>query len=311
MRADLLADRHLDADQRERVDADLFHLLQSWFNRGFLEIRRISWSSPASLLEKVIRYEAVHHIRDWQALRERLEPEDRRCFGFFHPALPDEPLIFVEVALTDAVAGGIRDLLDPARAILPAHKASTAIFYSISTCQTGLRGIALGHFLIKQVAVELQGELPNLRHFATLSPVPGFAAWLAGGEGADMVGRLAGELASPAPVDDDLKARLLRRAIEYFTVAKRADGKPVDPVARFHLGNGARLDRILWRADMSEKGIGQSFGLMVNYVYDLGRIEENHEAYARSGVIAVGEPLHKLDRQLARTARAGVRSVRP
>jgi malonyl-CoA decarboxylase len=249
------------------LEADLRHLLGSWFNRGFLQIERIDWSTSAMILEKLIRYEAVHAIRGWEDLRRRLE-DDRRCFAFFHPALPDEPLIFVEVALTDGIADAIAPLLEP-RGAYDASRADTAIFYSISNCQPGLRGISFGNFLIKQVVADLRAELPNLTRFATLSPVPGLARALR--EEADPA--LAPLLEDPSRLDASYDDRLRRAAARWLV------GKAEDPVARFHLSNGARLERIHARADLSEKGLRESFGVMVNYLYDPDSIEANHEAF--------------------------------
>lgn len=303
MRADML--RHLDKNKAglSVVDSDLTHLLKAWFNRGFLEMRAINWSSPASLLERVIRYEAVHHISNWTELRSRLDPEDRRCFGFFHPAMPDEPLIFVEVGLTKGIADSIQSMLSHERKIISANSADTAIFYSISNCQTGLRGISFGHFLIKQVATDLKRDLPNLKCFVTLSPIPGLMKYLdrvvQDPAGKAMVARLK----TPASLSrqDDKTARdfLLRHAITYFIEARAAEGKSLDPVARFHLGNGARLERLNWYADTSPNGIAQSGGLMVNYLYDIPLIEECHEAYVSRGDVTVGEPFRKMVKTLA------------
>ncbi len=304
MREDLLT--HLKAEPAvlSRVDADLVHLLQSWFNRGFLSMQAIDWSSPASLLERVIRYEAVHDIRDWDDLRRRLDPPDRRCYTFFHPALRQEPLIFVEVALTRNLSDNIHDILSPDRTPLPAGEATTAIFYSISNCQPGLRGISFGHFLIKQVARDLHQAMPNLVHFATLSPVPGFRAHLSRvAQGDPRLERIDEDSwRQDAALGEEMRQFLLPQAIAYLTEVRTGTDKPADPVARFHLGNGARLERINWRADMSTKGLRQSAGIMVNYVYDLDRIEENHEAYAHRGAVATGQPLRLLAERFARQA---------
>jgi malonyl-CoA decarboxylase len=252
------------------LESDLRHLLGSWFNRGFLQIERIDWSTSAMILEKLIRYEAVHAIRGWDDLRRRLE-DDRRCFAFFHPALPDEPLIFVEVALTDGIADAIAPLLAP-RNGNNKERADTAIFYSISNCQPGLRGISFGNFLIKQVVADLRAELPQLTRFATLSPVPGLARALR----AEAVGHpaLAPLFDDPARAADPAFDDTLRRAAARWLVALAED-----PVARFHLSNGARLERVHARADLSEKGLRESFGVMVNYLYDPALIEANHEAF--------------------------------
>jgi len=312
MRSDLLG--HLKAcPELAAVDDDLFFLLQSWFNRGFLEMRRLSWSSPADILERIIRYEAVHSIRDWADLRDRLDPTDRRCFAFFHPAMPDEPLIFVEVALTAEIPDNIQGILDPARLQIDLAEARCAVFYSISNCQKGLRGLSFGNFLIRQVAADLSRDLPQLRHFVTLSPAPGFLAYLraaAASSGADPVDTPeaadAERLSRPGWWDDAVGAERLREivlpyALRYFLLAKLANGKPLDPVARFHLGNGARLERINWLADRSDDGQRQSGGVMVNYVYDLAEVEENHEAFAHRGSIAIGKPLQRLAKTLGIT----------
>lgn len=299
MRADLLRAARGAGGALDTVDADLLHLLQSWFNRGFLAMRRIDWSSPASLLERVIRYEAVHHIRDWADLRSRLDPPDRRCFAFFHPAMPEEPLIFVEVALAHGMPDTIRTVLDPARAPMAPADADTAVFYSISNCQPGLKGVSFGHFLIKQVAADLKRDLPRLDRFVTLSPVPGFMAWL---------GKADPALADACGSDDlDGEARtgLIMRAIDYLTTARTADGRPVDPVARFHLGNGARLERLNWMGDTSANGMRQSAGLMVNYFYDLSSIEAHHEAYANDGTVILGDPFRAMMRTMAKPAVRG------
>lgn len=303
MREDLL--RHLDKDSSVLaiVDADLTHLLKAWFNRGFLEMRAINWSSPASLLERVIRYEAVHHISNWAELRSRLDPEDRRCFGFFHPAMPDEPLIFVEVGLTKGIPDSIQSMLAHERKIIAADAADTAVFYSISNCQTGLRGISFGHFLIKQVANDLKRELPGLKCFVTLSPIPGLIKYLEkevkDPAGQQIVARLKTPGALNKKEDKEAKEFLLKHAITYFIEARTPAGKSLDSVARFHLGNGARLERLNWLADISPNGIKQSGGLMVNYLYDLPRIEEYHEAYVTRGDVTMGEPFKKMVKTIA------------
>ena len=278
-----------DRAQAAVVDADLFHVLQSWFNCGFLTLEAISWSSPASLLERVIRYEAVHDIGDWVELRRRIEPRDRRCFGFFHPTMPEEPLIFVEVALTLGTPAGIGEVLAPAWPGLSDVEADTAVFYSISNCQPGLRGISFGSFLIKQVATALKRDLPNLKHFVTLSPIPGLIGWLTSQDAA--FARLA------AASDTDLEShrdRLMDSAVHYLVDARNEAGWPLDPVARFHLGNGARLERLNWGANLSPKGRGQSAGLMVNYLYDLPSVERLHESYANKGAVPLGAPFQQM-----------------
>lgn len=289
------------------VDHDLQHLLASWFNRGFLVLRRIDWSTPASILEKIIKYEAVHAIKDWDDLRSRLQPADRRCFAFFHPALADEPLIFVEVALTRAMPGAIAEILDAKPDEQSADEPDTAVFYSISNCQDGLRGISFGNFLIKQVVEELAREIPGLRQFVTLSPVPGFRRWLDGLGDDAQLGAAAAELlkalkpdAAPPPRTEQ---PLLALAAEYFLHAKNDGGLPLDPVARFHLGNGARLERLNWRGDLSASGLRQAAGLMVNYRYELRQIEKNHEAYANQGAVAASPEVRKLATLSAKSKR--------
>jgi malonyl-CoA decarboxylase len=298
------------------VDHDLQHLLASWFNRGFLVLRRIDWQTPAAILEKIIAYEAVHQIQGWDDLRRRLDPTDRRLFAFFHPSMVDEPLIFVEVALMEETASSIQTVLgerpkpgDAAR-IAP----TTAIFYSISNCQEGLRGISFGNFLIKQVVEELAKELPTLKTFVTLSPVPQFARWLdrVTADDRDQVMSDADRVAlqllrdprwSEAEAGNPALKTALQSAIAHYLVrAKSADDRPIDPVARFHLGNGARLERINWLGDVSEKGLREAHGLMVNYAYDLAAIETNHEAFENDGVVATSKPVRALLRPLPKSA---------
>jgi malonyl-CoA decarboxylase len=295
----------LDAmDHREDlsvVDNDFVHLFSSWFNRGFLVLRRIDWSTSASILEKIIRYEAVHEIRDWADLRRRIDPPDRRCYAFFHPALVDEPLIFVEVALTRAIPGAIAPILSDKRDPVEPKRATTAVFYSITNCQRGLTGVTFGHFLIKQVVEELSRDIPSVDKFVTLSPAPNFADWLnrergrSGSAAIDDADRAAlapldsdGWLRSP-DVAEGMREPFLRAAAWYYLRARNGRGLPVDAVARFHLGNGARLERLHWLGDTSERALKQSYGMMVNYLYDLDYIERNHEAYAQHrAVVAAG-----------------------
>jgi len=285
------------------VDADFQHLLGSWFNRGFLYLERIDWNSPASLLERIKQYESVHEIANWSDLRRRLAP-DRRCFAFFHPALEAEPLIFIEVALGRELAASIQPILDPEASASDPAKATHAIFFSINNSLTGLRGISFGNFLIKQVVVELQRELPQLKTFATLSPIPTFRSWLAGAL------KDASALDLEAADREALTALLQRPSIDAAALtplretltglcagylAGTAGGpKPADPVARFHLGNGARLERINWLGDVSAKGMQQSFGMLVNYYYDLDNLELNHEAFAEEGKVALSKELARL-----------------
>ena len=306
MRADLIGFL-ANEPELEAVDEDMRHLLSSWFNRGFLVLKNIDWSTPASILEKIIEYEAVHEIKGWDELRRRLDPRDRRCFGFFHPSLNDEPLIFVEVALTTDIPGSIQDLLatDPEEGA-DSGGPTTAVFYSISNCQKGLRGISFGNFLIKQVAEDLTKEIPSLKTFVTLSPAPRFAAWLVrlrGDEGDELFTddeqRALAALEDPswaahAASQDKLKAVLLPLSASYFLDAKTRNERPIDPVARFHLGNGARLERINWMGDKSAKGLRQGHGIMANYLYELKDIEKNHEAYVNDGVVAASRTVRAM-----------------
>lgn len=282
MRADLLKFGRKD-DALMALDLDFRHLFTSWFNRGFLVMRPISWESPAHILEKIIAYEAVHAIDSWTDLRRRLQPGDRRCYAFFHPAMADEPLIFVEIALTSGIQGSVQFLLKDGAEILDAAEADTAVFYSISNCQPGLAGISFGQSLIKQVAADLGQELPGLRTFVTLSPIPGFARWL-----------------NENGLPDPARLGLRQLAARYLLTARREDGLPMDPVARFHLGNGAEIHDLHADADTSAKGQSQSCGVMVNYLYNLPRVSENHEAFATSGKLAASKAI----RDLANTADA-------
>ena len=266
---------------------------------------------PALVLERIIRYEAVHEITSWDDLRRRIDPEDRRCFAFFHPRLPGEPLIFVEVALAREIPGAIAPLLAADRRPGAARRASVAVFYSISNCQDGLRGVPLGNFLIKQVVDELKRELPDLRTFVTLSPVPGFMGWLRRERGTrtsawltESDRRTLAAMDEPGWPQAAARARALRPALtaalaEYLLRARNGRGRPVDPVARFHLNNGARLERINWLGDVSAKGLSQGAGFMVNYLYDIHRIERNHEAFARDGRVIAARTVKKALREQA------------
>lgn len=304
MRRDLIATREASLAP---LDGDLRHLLASWFNRGFLVLRRIDWHTPAAILEKIIAYEAVHEIQGWDDLRRRLDPDDRSCFAFFHPSLVDEPLIFVEVALMNDIPASIAAVLKEApKDGEVGRKPTTAAFYSISNCQEGLRGISFGNFLIKQVVEDLLKERPSLKTFVTLSPVPHFADWLVAtlaGDGAPLVTpeeleRLAvladPDWASSEALAEAIRPVLLRLAAHYFLAEKAGDGRPLDPVARFHLGNGARLERINWLGDASPKGLREAHGLMVNYRYEIKDIERNHEAYANEGLVAASRQVRGL-----------------
>ncbi len=288
MRARLLADRGRNLLWTP-IAADLAYLLTNWFNRGFLTLRRIDWNSSATVLEKLIQYEAVHQIQGWHDLRRRLE-KDRRCYGYFHPAMPDEPVIFIEAALTEGMSDKIQPLLDPASPVLPPERADTAIFYSITNCQDGLRGVPFGSFLVKQVAEDLGREFPGLRRFATLSPVPGFRAWLETQPG---FRDGPGDLNAPGTEE-----RLTALCARYLLHAKQGE-EPLDPVARFHLRNGARLERINWMANPSPEGIAKSAGLMVNYVYRLNEMEGNHELYTRHYKVASTWQIESLAKRAA------------
>lgn len=294
------------------LDEDFVHLFSSWFNRGFLVLKKIDWSTPANLLERIIHYEAVHQIHGWDELRRRLAPPDRRLYAFFHPQLVDDPLIFVEVALEPAIPATIQDVLAEKREPIDPARATTAVFYSISNCQEGLKGISFGNFLIKQVVEELRHDLPQIDTFVTLSPIPGFARWL------DARRHAAGEDAGqddafPTPAERDIlqaldrpdwtlsqetaaavNAVLLRGAAHYFLKARTPDGRVIDPVARFHLGNGARLERINPLGDRSMNGMRQAHGLMVNYLYRLEEIEANHEALVTRGEVVAAPAVQAL-----------------
>lgn len=277
MREDLLgAGRTPGLRELDREFEDIF---ESWFNAGFLELRRIDWNAPAAILERIIKYEAVHSISGWDDLRRRVEPTDRRCYGFFHPQMADDPLIFVEVALTNHLPAGIAQVIGEERETIAPQDADYAIFYSISNCQEGLRGIPFGNFLIKQVVGLLKKELPQLNHFATLSPVPGFAKWLSKERGD-----------TDAPKGEELRVAAAR----YLVKARSAKGGVADPVARFHLGNGARLEAIHPDGDLSPKGLQQSHGVMVNYLYDLDEIEANLLALSELDIVVTSERVDEL-----------------
>ena len=317
MRAELMPLARKD-ETLASLDRDLHSLLSNWFDEGFLEIRRITWDSPAALLEKLMVYEAVHEIRGWSDLKNRLEA-DRRCFAYFHPRMPDEPLIFVEVALVQGMADNVQSLLDETAPVGDPAAADTAIFYSISNCQRGLSGISFGDFLIKRVVDRLAAEFPHLSRYATLSPMPGFRAWLdkrIAEEGEDLLTPTerraieavqddAGEhnlgalLERPDWWEDSaitqvMKGPLLRLGARYLVNEKTPRGRALDPVAHFHLSNGSRVERINWLGDLSPKGLQQSAGLMLNYLYRLQDIEENHEGYTGDGRVATSPIVAKL-----------------
>jgi len=303
LRADLL--RYLENDRELAVlDRELESRLSAWFDVGFLELQRITWNSPAALLEKLIEYEAVHEIRSWTDLKNRLD-SDRRLYAFFHPRMPAEPLIFVEVALTDHLAGNVQELLDEQAPLFDHSRADTAIFYSISNTQVGLRGVSFGSFLLKRVIDDLKRDFPKLAHFATLSPMPGLAAWVRKNPSVLAEAGIElplDELSMPIWADDRASVRRLRDPLcrlgaRYLATAKQGGGQaPFDPVSRFHLGNGARIERLNFLADCSAKGFRQSFGLMVNYLYSLDDLETNLEAFASSGSIAMSASLRRLAR---------------
>lgn len=318
LRADLL--RYLpDEPLLKPLDRELENRLSAWFDVGFLELQRITWQSPAALLEKLVQYEAVHEIRSWDDLKNRLD-SDRRCYAFFHPRMPLEPLIFVQVALVDALADDVQKLLDINAPLADANRATTAIFYSISATQEGLRGVSFGNFLLKRVVEDLQRDFPKLKTFSTLSPIPGLMSWVrrnpaeaagvfteadrkrlvaAGieGEVESVWTRLSGDgsWAEEKNLARALRDPLLRLAAHYLLNARR-DDKPVDPVARFHLGNGARVERLNWLADTSAKGFGQSLGIMVNYLYDPDRIENNVEAFSAEGQVDAAAGVRRMAR---------------
>jgi malonyl-CoA decarboxylase len=307
----------------DALDSDLRHLFRSWFNRGFLRLERISWQTSALILEKLIRYESVHEISGWPDLRRRLEA-DRRCFAFFHPALDDEPIIFVEVALSNELTGDLEPVLDLNAPVLAPQQADTAIFYSINNCLKGLRNIPFGNFLIKQVVAEIAGELPNIKNYATLSPLPRFARTLSETDNengftpdrierilADYVPQLCAVAGVRDPVDalfrlldrplanrDVLAAPLRRLALAYLTKVRR-DGKLYDPVALFHLSNGARLERINAFGNLRPYGLEASFGVTVNYRYLPAELEENHERFVRGGQIRVSNALFQENKTVA------------
>ena len=304
MRADLLAMAKGDS-AFAGLESDLKELLTSWFDVGFLKLERITWQAPAALLEKLIDYEAVHAIQGWDDLKNRLD-SDRRCFAFFHPRMPDEPLIFVEVALVAGMAGNIQELLDESAPLQDPHRADTAIFYSISNAQKGLAGISFGGFLIKRVVDQLASEFGRLKNFATLSPIPGFSRWLRGAlSGEETPGALGLDAAARAVLEGSdwhldsaaaaaLQEPLTRLCAHYLVNEKWPDGRALDRVAQFHLSNGAQIERLNWLADQSPNGMAQSAGMMINYRYRLDRIESNHEAYTGRGDVAASPAIRAL-----------------
>jgi len=278
------------------VDADFEHLFRSWFNRGFLQMQTIDWNTPAVILEKIIRYEAVHAISDWHDLRRRLDPPDRKCFAFFHPMLANDPLIFVEVALTEHTPNAIAPLLAEERTPIDPSAARTAVFYSISNCQKGLKGVSFGNFLIKQVAAELQRDFPQLRTFVTLSPIPGFTRWLHQQHGNSVAAHALNEIDWQDPNCKNHPMRpILERYISTYLLEEKLDRlRPADPVARFQLGNGASIENIHWLGDISTKGTNQGASFMVNYLYDLDHVIANHEAHIKHGTIIASRQVRAL-----------------
>ena len=280
--------RSLNDEELKIFDLRLLKLFKYWFNPSFLVLEKIDWETPANILEKIIEYEAVHEINSWDDLRARLAPIDRQCFAFFHPLIPNDPLIFVEVALTTGIPKSIQKIINLDRQEIEIEDANTAIFYSISNCHNGLLGISFGNFLIKQVASNLKRELPDLNQFMTLSPLPGFMKWM------EEYSPISFERCTDKNCSED---ELTKNAIKYLTHSERDDGMPNDPVSRFHIGNGASLERINLNADTSEKGMTQSYGVMANYLYDLDVVEENHEIFFKNKVVPVSSEIESLKKK--------------
>ena len=266
-------------------DSGLLNLFKYWFNPSFLVLEKIDWETPANILEKIIEYEAVHEINSWDDLRARLAPTDRQCFAFFHPLIPDDPLIFVEVALCVGIPKSIQKIIKIDRDEIDIEEANTAIFYSISNCHNGLLGISFGNFLIKKVAKNLKRELPDLNQFLTLSPIPGLMKWM------EEYAPITFERCTDKNCSDE---ELMKKTIKYLTESDRDDGLPNDPVGRFHIGNGASLERINLNADLSEKGLSQSYGIMANYLYDLDVVEENHELFFKNKIVQTSNEIKTL-----------------
>ena len=280
--------RSLNDEDLKTFDLRLLKLFKYWFNPSFLVLEKIDWETPANILEKIIEYEAVHEINSWDDLRARLAPVDRQCFAFFHPLIPNDPLIFVEVALTTGIPKSIQKIINLDRQEIEIEDANTAIFYSISNCHNGLLGISFGNFLIKKVASNLKRELPDLNQFMTLSPLPGFMEWM------EEYSPISFERCTDKNCSED---ELTKNAIKYLTHSERDDGMPNDPVSRFHIGNGASLERINLNADNSEKGMSQSYGVMANYLYDLNVVEENHEIFFKNKVVPVSSEIESLKKK--------------
>jgi len=277
--------RSLNNPELKTFDSGLLNLFKYWFNPSFLVLEKIDWETPANILEKIIEYEAVHEINSWDDLRARLAPIDRQCFAFFHPLIPDDPLIFVEVALCVGIPKSIQKIIKIDRDEIDIEEANTAIFYSISNCHNGLLGISFGNFLIKKVAKNLKRELPDLNQFLTLSPIPGLMKWM------EEYAPITFERCTDKNCSDE---ELMKKTIKYLTESDRDDGLPNDPVGRFHIGNGASLERINLNADLSEKGLSQSYGIMANYLYDLDVVEENHELFFKNKIVQTSNEIKTL-----------------
>ncbi|MFL2709990.1 MAG: malonyl-CoA decarboxylase domain-containing protein [Gammaproteobacteria bacterium] len=277
--------RALEDSDLKAFDSGLLKLFKYWFNPSFLVLEKIDWETPANILEKIIEYEAVHEINSWDDLRARLAPLDRQCFAFFHPLIPNDPLIFVEVALCSETPKSIQEIIKIDREETDIEKVNTAIFYSISNCQNGLLGISFGNFLIKKVAKTLKRELPELNQFLTLSPIPGLMKWM------EEYAPITFERCGDGNCSDD---ELMKKTIKYLTESNRSDSMPNDPVGRFHIGNGASLERVNLKADLSKKGLSQSYGVMANYLYDLDVVEENHELFFENKIVQTSSEIKSL-----------------
>jgi len=277
--------RSLKEPDLKTFDSGLLNLFKYWFNPSFLVLEKIDWETPANILEKIIEYEAVHEINSWDDLRARLAPSDRQCFAFFHPLIPNDPLIFVEVALCEDIPKSIEEIIKIDRTEIDIEDANTAIFYSISNCHNGLLGISFGNFLIKKVAKNLKRELPELNQFQTLSPLPGLMKWM------EEYAPITFERCSDKNCSND---ELMKQTVRYLTESNRSDGMPNDPVARFHIGNGASLERVNLNADLSSKGLSQSYGIMANYLYDLDVVEENHELFFKNKIVQTSNSIKSI-----------------
>jgi len=285
-----------DSPELKSLDFDFVHLFKSWFNRGFLRLERIDWSTSANVLEKIMEYEAVHDISDWQDLQNRVAAADRRLYAFFHPALPDEPLIFIEVALMNDVPDSIMPILDLSVEPINPHNANTAVFYSISNCQMALKGVSFGSFLIKQVVSEIQQEFKEIKQFVTLSPVPGLRKWahkMNTSKDAELSDSISKDISDCCNKEEVDQSTLIRLTYHYLTQIKNKSGDAINPVAHFHLGNGASIYKIHAAANSNQIAKDDSWGVMVNYLYDLDLVAKNHESYANKEPIAVSSKLTK------------------